>query len=115
MQDPAQTAWLLSKLRQDQAGEERWSWQEGTQQGQAQAPPSLEAKLGIQANQAIGVATRTPCRVEPGLWRRGWAWLLVSDRRGSRLSREGPPDAAHIAAAKDQQHARRDEAGPGAG
>ena len=93
-------------------GEERWSWQEGTQPGQAQAPPSLEAKLGTQANQATGVATRTPRRVEPGLWRRGWAWLLVSDRRGSWLRQEGPPDVARIAAAEDQQRSWRDEAGP---
>ena len=55
---------------------------------------------------------QTSRRVEPGPWRRGRARLLVSDRRGSRLSQEGPPDEACIAVAKDWPHSRRDEAGP---
>lgn len=105
LRDPAQTAWLLRKLRQDPVGEERRSLQEGSR-ARLRLPPGLVAKLVTQANQVTGIVTKTPRgepgRMEPGLRRRGWAGLLVTDRRGSRPSQRGPPDEARIAAAEDR-------------
>lgn len=69
-------------------------------------PRGLVAKLVTQANQVTGIVTKIPRRepgsMEPGLQRRGWAGLLVTDRRGSRPGQGGPPDEARIAAAEDQ-------------